>query len=103
VPKVPRLGTNRLGPEGAPSGEGQLAVFGAGDHVTITADRKPAGASPTLEILLLGGQPIREPIAHYGAFVMNTREEILQAVADYHAGRMGTIPPVHGLTAGSTA
>ncbi|MGZ6214328.1 MAG: pirin-like C-terminal cupin domain-containing protein, partial [Candidatus Limnocylindria bacterium] len=95
-------GSGRVGPEQAPIQDGQLAVLGAGDHVTITADRKPAGPSPTLEILLLGGQPIGEPIAHYGPFVMNTREEILQAVADYQAGRMGTIPPVHGLTAGST-
>jgi redox-sensitive bicupin YhaK (pirin superfamily) len=44
--------------------------------------------------LLLGGLPIREPIAHYGPFVMNTREEILQAVDDFNAGRMGTIPAV---------
>jgi hypothetical protein len=96
-------GSGRIGPEGAPIHEGQLAILGTGDHVTVSADRAPAGPSPTLELLLLGGQPIREPIAHYGPFVMNTREEILQAVADYQAGRMGTIPPVHGLTPGSTA
>ena len=45
-------------------------------------------------MLLLGGLPIREPIAHYGPFVMNTREEIVQAVDDFNAGRMGTIPAV---------
>src|SRR4026209_252282 len=95
-------GSGRVGAEDAPIGEGQLAILGAGDHLSLRADRTPAGASPTLEVLLLGGLPIREPIAHYGPFVMNTREEILQAVADYQAGRMGTIPPVHGLTAGST-
>ncbi len=95
-------GSGRVGAEAAPIHEGQLAILGAGDHVIVSADRKPAGPSPTLEVLLLGGQPISEPIAHYGPFVMNTREEILQAVADYQAGRMGTIPPVHGLTAGST-
>ena len=94
--------SGRVGAEDAPIGEGQLAILGAGDHLSLRADRTPAGASPTLEVLLLGGLPIREPIAHYGPFVMNTREEILQAVADYQAGRMGTIPPVHGLTAGST-
>ncbi|HTI29645.1 MAG TPA: pirin family protein [Methylomirabilota bacterium] len=95
-------GSGRVGAEDAPIGEGQLAILGAGDHLSLRADRTPAGASPTLEVLLLGGLPISEPIAHYGPFVMNTREEILQAVADYQAGRMGTIPPVHGLTAGST-
>jgi redox-sensitive bicupin YhaK (pirin superfamily) len=95
-------GSGHVGPEGAPIREGQLAVLGAGDHLEVSADRQPAGPSPTMEILLLGGRPIREPIAHYGPFVMNTREEILQAIADYQAGRMGHIPAVHGLTAGST-
>ena len=41
----------------------------------------------------VGGRPIRETIAFYGPFVMNTREEIIQAIADYRAGRMGVIPP----------
>jgi redox-sensitive bicupin YhaK (pirin superfamily) len=48
--------------------------------------------SPNLEVLLIGGLPIREPIAHYGPFLMNTREEIIQAVEDFQAGRMGVIP-----------
>jgi redox-sensitive bicupin YhaK (pirin superfamily) len=43
-------------------------------------------------VLILGGQPIREPNIFYGPFVMNTREEIIQAVEDYRAGRLGTIP-----------
>ena len=43
-------------------------------------------------MLLLGGLPIRESIAHYGPFVMNTRAEILEAVEDYQAGRLGIIP-----------
>jgi redox-sensitive bicupin YhaK (pirin superfamily) len=45
-----------------------------------------------LDVLILGGLPIREPIAHYGPFVMNTRDEIEQAVDDYQAGRLGIIP-----------
>jgi redox-sensitive bicupin YhaK (pirin superfamily) len=43
-------------------------------------------------VLLLGGQPIREPVVHYGPFVMNTRAEIEQALEDYRAGRMGQVP-----------
>ena len=46
----------------------------------------------SFEVYLLGGLPIREPVAHYGPFVMNTREEIAQAFEDYQAGRLGSIP-----------
>jgi redox-sensitive bicupin YhaK (pirin superfamily) len=78
-----------------PIREGQLAVLGGGDHVTVTAGADMDGPSATLEVLLLGGRPIREPIAAYGPFVMNTREEIIDAITDYQAGRMGRIPPIH--------
>jgi len=73
--------------------EGQLAIFGSGDAVAIAADAEQTSRAPRLEIMLLGGRPIRETIAFYGPFVMNTREEIIQAIADYRAGRMGVIPP----------
>ena len=72
--------------------EGQLAVMGEGDFVTVFSDPIPDGRSPALEILLLGGSPIREPVSWHGPFVMNTREEIIQAIEDYKAGRMGRIP-----------
>jgi redox-sensitive bicupin YhaK (pirin superfamily) len=82
-------GRGTAGAEGRPLEEGQLAVFGPGDHVVLrAADRR---AEP-MDALLLGGLPIREPIAHYGPFVMNTRREIAQAMEDYQAGRLGTVP-----------
>ncbi len=79
-------GRGYAGPERRPLDEGQLAVFGPGDAVTVEA-------ASQWEILLLGGLPIHEPVARYGPFVMNTRAEIIQAVEDYQAGRLGTIPP----------
>ena len=82
-------GRGTAGPEGRPVEDGQLVVFGPGDHLVVAAaDRQ---AEP-LDVLLLGGLPIREPIAHYGPFVMNTRTEILQAIEDFQAGRLGIVP-----------
>jgi hypothetical protein len=72
----------------------QLVVFGAGDTIRIGAATTQPDESPNLEVLLLGGLPIREPIAHYGPFLMNTREEIIEAIDDFNAGRMGTVPAV---------
>ena len=85
-------GRGHAGVEARPLDEHQLALFGPGDVVTISAaDRQPED-SPNLEVLLLGGLPIREPIVHYGPFLMNTRAEILTAIDDFNAGRMGTVP-----------
>jgi len=87
-------GRGSLGPEqgSAPIGEGQLGVHGDGDWFELRADQQQDAATPNLEILLLGGRPIGEPIAWYGPFVMNTKAEIIQAIEDYQAGRMGSIP-----------
>ena len=65
-----------------------------------TPSRSPPPAvqdsrTPNLDVIVLGGRPIREPVAWMGPFVMNTREEVMQAVVDYQAGRLGTIPAVH--------
>src|SRR5688500_10109011 len=89
-------GSGQAGSEGRPVGEGDLVVFGEGDHLLLGADARQGSASPTLEVVVLGGRPIREPLAWYGPFVMNTRAEVLQAVEDYQAGRLGAVP-VDGL------
>jgi hypothetical protein len=67
-------------------------VLGAGGVLRVEADRHQDSRTPALDVLLMGGRPIREPIAHYGPFVMNTRDELVQAVEDYQAGRLGVIP-----------
>ncbi|MFD0364008.1 pirin family protein [Nocardia sp. GCM10030253] len=88
-------GNGTVGAERRPVGEGQLAVFGQGDSVTVSADALQHNQSGDLEVLLLGGQPINEPVVQYGPFVMNSRAEIIRAVEDFHAGRMGNIPAEH--------
>jgi hypothetical protein len=85
-------GSGTVGAERRPVHTGQLAVFGAGDTVTLAAAPRQDGPGKDLDILLLGGQPIREPVAAYGPFVMNTRDELITAFEDFQAGRLGTIP-----------
>lgn len=66
-------------------------MFGpATGSLTVTA-----GPTTDLDVFLLGGRPIREPVVQYGPFVMNTRAEIVQAMDDFRAGRLGTVPAGH--------
>ncbi len=77
-------GEGRVGADERPVSDGQLAVLAdGGDAVGL--------AGGPLEALLLAGEPLREPVARYGPFVMNTKGEIRQALLDYQAGRLGGI------------
>ncbi len=93
-------GAGTVGMERRPVRTGNLAVLGAGDFVTLAADRSQDGRSPALDVLVLGGRPIRESIAWAGPFVMNTKAEVMAAYEDFQKGRLGTIPAVHGLGPG---
>ncbi|WP_028208424.1 pirin family protein [Paraburkholderia nodosa] len=82
-------GTGLYGPDARAIDAQQMVTFASdGDTVTLAA---PADASAPLSVLLIGGVPLNEPVVRYGPFVMNTEQEIRQAVLDYQAGRMGRI------------
>jgi len=85
-------GNGSVGEERRPVKAGQLAVYGPGDSITFAASTTPSERTPELDVLLLGGRPIREPVVAHGPFVMNTRAEVAQAFDDYQAGRMGRVP-----------
>jgi len=87
-------GAIRAGTTDRVVGEGELAVFSSDAGPVRLA--VPSEDSRTAELLLIGGEPLREPVSRYGPFVMNTRAEILQAVEDYQTGRFGRIPGASG-------
>jgi redox-sensitive bicupin YhaK (pirin superfamily) len=80
-------GAGAVGDDRVPVQSGQLAVFGDGDTLTLTATGDQA-----MDVLLLGGEPIREPVVQYGPFVMNTKAEVQQAFEDFQRGLLGTVP-----------
>jgi redox-sensitive bicupin YhaK (pirin superfamily) len=85
-------GDGRVGTDGDPVHMGQAVVFGSGGWIGFEADKNQDSKTPNLEIMILGGQPIKEPVAWYGPFVMNTQDELQEAFTDYHAGKLGSIP-----------
>jgi redox-sensitive bicupin YhaK (pirin superfamily) len=88
-------GSGSVGAEARPFHSGQLAVFGSGDSLTLRADATQESRHPALDVLILGGRPIGEPVYAHGPFVMNTRAEIIQAFDDFEAGKLGTVPADH--------
>jgi redox-sensitive bicupin YhaK (pirin superfamily) len=82
-------GVGLFGAEGERAARGQMVMFAPDGDVLMIEN--PAGAGAPLEVLLIAGVPLNEPVARYGPFVMNTEEEIYQAVEDYRSGRMGAI------------
>ncbi|MBI5543671.1 MAG: pirin family protein [Deltaproteobacteria bacterium] len=81
-------GQARVGALAAAVPEGSAAILGPGDVLALGV---PDSASEPARLLLCAGIPLREPVARHGPFVMNTREEIDQAIEDYQAGRMGEL------------
>jgi redox-sensitive bicupin YhaK (pirin superfamily) len=88
-------GSGFVGAGSQPIQMGQLAVFGEGDEIVIRAAQHQESRSPQLELFILGGAPIKEPVAWMGPFVMNTKREVLQAFEDFQKGLLGSIPAIY--------
>jgi quercetin 2,3-dioxygenase len=85
-------GSGAVGAEGRLFRSGQLAVLGAGDTIRISASARQDTRTPSLEVFVLGGVPLREPVVQYGPFVMSSKAEVMEAFEDFQAGRFGRIP-----------
>ena len=82
-------GEGRFGADSRAARDGQMVLFETDGEVARVSN--PSDAREDLDVLLLGGQPLGEPVARYGPFVMNTEAEIYQAFDDFRSGRMGAI------------
>ena len=85
-------GDGAVGAELLPFGTGQMAVLADGDTVKLRANQSQESRSPNLDVFLIGGVPLREPVFQYGPFVMSTKAEVMEAFEDFQAGRFGRIP-----------
>ena len=88
-------GAGTVGGDARPVHTGQLIVHGPGEALAVRADATQESRHRALDVLILGGRPIGEPVYAHGPFVMNTRAEIVQAFEDFEAGRLGTVPADH--------
>jgi redox-sensitive bicupin YhaK (pirin superfamily) len=88
-------GRGTVGAERRPIQTGQLAVLDRGDFISLASSTEQESRAPALDVIVLGGRPIGEPVAAYGPFVMNNRAELMQAFQDYQSGKLGTIPADH--------
>jgi redox-sensitive bicupin YhaK (pirin superfamily) len=97
-------GDGTVGAERRPVRTGQAALYGPGDTITVAADEQQESRLAGMDVIVLGGKPIREPIAWAGPFVMNTKAEVLAAFEDYQRGRLGVVPATyvpHGSVGGN--
>ena len=86
-------GFGSAGDEKHPIATGQLVTYRDGDLIVLAADKNQESRSPILDVLILGGLPIKELVAWMGPFVMNTKSEVLKAFDDFQKGVLGTVPP----------
>lgn len=78
-------GNGTVGPDERPVNEREFVIYEReSGSISITAKER-------VELLLLAGRPLNEPVARYGPFVMNTRQQLIDAFEDYQSGRMGAI------------
>ena len=85
-------GTGTVGVQGQPIKTGQMAVLVDGDTIVLQAAESQESRSPGLDVFLIGGLPLREPVFQYGPFVMSTKAEVMEAFEDYQKGKFGQIP-----------
>ena len=92
-------GRGTVGDSAQPIEMGQLAVLTDGDCLVVKSNSMQESRSPSMDVLILGGKPIQEPVAWMGPFVMNTKAEVLQAFDDFQRGLLGAVPAerIHGI------